>query len=114
MKNLALLFALFAAACTATPTNGLTAGDFKVITSIHAKVRENWMAMPYLDSTKQSATVRMLLQPDGSIADLQISKSSGNRNFDNGLLVAIRQAAPFKIPASKRTEPMQYELTFTK
>lgn len=115
MRKFLLILALATTACTTTPhVEGLNAGDHKVISSIHAKVLENWGAMPYIDSAKKSATVKILIQPDGSIADLQIAKSSGNTNFDNGLLIAIRQAAPFKIPASKRTEPMNYELTFTK
>lgn len=112
MRHLILLATLLLAACATS--NGLSHADNQVVNSIHEKVLENWLAMPYLDSAKRSATVNITLNPDGTVASLAIAQTSGNTNFDNGLLIAIRQSAPFKIPSSKRTETMNYELIFTK
>lgn len=101
-------------ACVSTPPEGLTRADMKVVDSIHEKVLENWLAMPYLDSAKRSATVNVVLTDDGKVKAATIKKSSGNVNFDNGLLVAVHQSAPYEIPAANKGTVMNYDLTFTK
>jgi hypothetical protein len=101
------------AACATTHPN-LSAEDSRIVDSIHSKVKKNWYAMPYLDSDKKSATVDLTLNGDGTIAKLVTTKSSGNVNFDNGLNVAIYQAAPFEMPKPPRTGLTTLNLTFTK
>lgn len=114
LTALSLAFALLVTACATAPSNGLTAADREVVDSIHHNVKEYWYAMPYIDSPKRSATVRITILPDGSVPELTVTQSSGNVNFDNGLLVAIHQAAPFKIPEANKAKTMEYSLTFTK
>ena len=117
MRKIILAFTLAATlgltACAATHPN-LSREDSRIVDSIHAKVKKNWYAMPYLDSDKKSATVDLTLNGDGSINKLVTTKSSGNVNFDNGLNVAIYQAAPFDMPQPPRTGLTTFNLTFTK
>lgn len=117
MRNLILAFTLAItlglAACAATHSN-ISPEDQRIVDSIHTKVKKNWYAMPYVDSAPKSATVDLTLNGDGTINKLVTVKSSGNVNFDNGLNVAIYQAAPFAMPQPPRTGLTTLNLTFTK
>jgi TonB family protein len=47
------------------------------------------------------AIVNFTIHADGSISDIRLEKSSGNKTFDTSAVRAIKQAAPF--PAFPRT-----------
>ena len=47
-----------------------------------------------------AAAYRVSLKPDGQIADVRLTKSSGNVNFDRAVETGIRRCTPFPRPSS--------------
>jgi len=47
-----------------------------------------------------AAAYRVSLKPDGQIADVKLTKSSGNVNFDRAVETGIRRCTPFPRPSS--------------
>jgi colicin import membrane protein len=47
-----------------------------------------------------AAQYRVSLRPDGQIADVRLTKSSGNVNFDRAVETGIRRCTPFPRPSS--------------
>jgi colicin import membrane protein len=47
-----------------------------------------------------AAQYRVSLKPDGQIADVKLTKSSGNMNFDRAVETGIRRCTPFPRPSS--------------
>ena len=47
-----------------------------------------------------AAQYRVSLKPDGQIADVRLTKSSGNSNFDRAVETGIRRCTPFHKPSA--------------
>lgn len=62
-------------------------------------VKSGWRWLP--GSKKMRALVRVKILPDGQIQDIRIEQSSGNSNFDDSVVRAVRKAAPVPPPPSK-------------
>lgn len=57
-------------------------------------------APPRSGSVNSTVAHRVTLHPDGLIADIKLTRSSGNSNFDRAVETGIRQCAPFPRPSS--------------
>lgn len=71
------------------------------INQIGASVRRNWSLPPNVDRSMVT-TVRLELLPNGELASVSITSSSGSSALDQSVLRAIERAAPFQVPADIR------------
>jgi len=55
---------------------------------------------PRSGSTNPAAVYRVQLRPDGTIADVKLTRGSGNPNFDRAVETGIRRCTPFPKPPS--------------
>ena len=55
---------------------------------------------PRSGSTNPAAVYRVQLRPDGTIADVKLTRGSGNPNFDRAVETGIRRCTPFPRPPS--------------
>ena len=68
--------------------------------------------VPDTVSGKPSVQVRIKILPGGEVLDISISKSSGNRVYDNAIERAIRSASPLPVPeANSELFPTFRDLT---
>lgn len=72
------------------------------IGTIKALIERNWYLPPGMaDKQGVDVTILVRMNPDGTIADMTIEKSSGRQFVDDSLLRAIRKSVPLPIPADK-------------
>ena len=62
---------------------------------IRKQISQNWQR-PLSTVKSMQASVRLTLAPTGEIINIELSRSSGNDEFDQSVLDAIRVAAPFR------------------
>ena len=90
MKNIILIFAaaLTLSACRATPKE-CTPKDIRPPKELH---RPSVQYPPISNDNGEEGTVTLLLavQPDGSISDIRIARSSGYRRLDAAAQKALR------------------------
>ena len=55
---------------------------------------------PRSGATNPAAVYRVQLRPDGTIADVKLTRGSGNPNFDRAVETGIRRCTPFPKPPS--------------
>ncbi len=55
---------------------------------------------PARSNTNPAAQYRVDLRPDGTIAGVKLTRSSGNPNFDRAVETGIRRCSPFPTPPS--------------
>jgi colicin import membrane protein len=55
---------------------------------------------PRSGATNPAAVYRVQLRPDGTIADVKLTRGSGNPNFDRAVETGIRRCSPFPKPPS--------------
>ncbi len=81
------------------------------ITNLQKKVNDTWS--PEKMTAAQSVELAFLVNPDGSVSDLRIVKSTENEEFNNFALNAVKNSAPFDIfPASFNKEPLKLKFIF--
>ena len=90
MKNIALIFAaaLALSACRATPKE-CTPKDIRPA----KELRQPSVQYPPTsrdDGEEGTVTLRFIVQPDGSISDIRIARSSGHRRLDTAAQKALR------------------------
>ncbi len=62
---------------------------------IRDRVQENWIYPETLDNEKISVIVSIRIGRDGELIKSWVEKGSGNRQFDDSLLKAVKKASPF-------------------
>ena len=90
MKNIILIFAaaLALSACRATPKE-CTPKDIRPPKELHRPSLQYPRASQE-DGDEGIVTLRFIVQPDGSISDIRIARSSGHRRLDTAAQKALR------------------------
>lgn len=68
------------------------------IGGIIAQIERHWSRPPSARRGMQ-VELRISLVPSGDLVDISVVRSSGNSAFDRSAELAVRQAAPFQVPA---------------
>ena len=114
MKNIALIFAaaLALSACRATPKE-CTPKDIRPPKELH-RPSLRYPSVSQNDGDEGTVTLRFIVQPDGSVSDIQIARSSRYRRLDAAAQRNLRQAK-FQ-PATCHGKPIamriHYSFTF--
>jgi len=69
----------------------------KYISLIHQDVTSSWI-LPANFKPGSKGTVRVKLIPGGEVADVKVSKCSGDTLFDRSVDAAVRRASPLPVP----------------
>ncbi len=82
------------------PTGGLRTESLELkhkayFSLIRDRVQANWIYPETFDNEKISVIVSIRIGRDGTLLKSWVEKGSGNRQFDESLLKAVRKAAPF-------------------
>ncbi len=83
-----------------TPTGGLRTESLELkhkayFALIRDRVQANWIYPENFDNEKISVIVSIRIGRDGTLLKSWVEKGSGNRQFDESLLKAVRKASPF-------------------
>ncbi len=68
---------------------------------IRESIKKNFVIPPSFKGEFLSCVVYLKIGQDGSILDMDLEESSGNRNFDIFVMKAIRSSSPFPQPPSE-------------
>jgi colicin import membrane protein len=68
---------------------------------IRESIKKNFVIPPSFKGEFLSCVVYLKIGQDGSILDMDLEESSGNRNFDIFVMKAIRNSSPFPPPPSE-------------
>ena len=92
MKNIALIFAaaLALSACRATPKE-CTPKDIRPPKELHRPSLQ-YPRVSQEDGDEGIVTLRFIVQPDGSVSDIRIARSSGYQRLDTAAVRSLRQA----------------------
>jgi len=89
---------------TTPPASGGTPGEKNLyFSAIQHQIMRSWILPENLIENLYDleAIVNFIIHADGSISDIRLEESSGNKTFDTSAVRAVKQAAPF--PAFPRT-----------
>jgi colicin import membrane protein len=75
--------------------------------AIVARIEQHWSRPPSARNDME-AELRIALVPTGELVSVDVVRSSGNAAFDRSAEVAVRQAAPFRVP----DDPTLFESRF--
>jgi len=64
-------------------------------------VRRYWQLPSYLQGLKVKCRIQVYIELDGKLRMAKIIESSGQTEFDERALAAIKQATPFEVPSEK-------------
>lgn len=78
----------------------------KIFVSINAAGKKNGLVAPF-------PSVKFTVKADGSVENIAIKESSGNKKQDKAALKAVKEAAPFEKPPTSITLPLKMEYRFT-
>ena len=78
----------------------------KIFVSINAAGKKNGLVAPF-------PSVKFTVKADGSVENIVIKESSGNKKQDKAALKAVKEAAPFEKPPTSSTLPLKMEYRFT-
>lgn len=62
---------------------------------IHDRIKDNWRYPEGFDYKKVSVIVSIKIDRGGSLLELLLEESSGNKRFDESLMSAVQKASPF-------------------
>lgn len=62
---------------------------------IHDRIKDNWVYPEGFDYKKVSVIVSIKIDRGGSLLELLLEESSGNKRFDESLMSAVQKASPF-------------------
>ena len=71
------------------------------IADLDSHIKQHWSIPEYLAKKDYKAQVRVRIDENGQIISRQISKSSGNPNYDAEVLATVDKSAPFPRPPEK-------------
>ena len=66
--------------------------------NIHGKIIGNWK---FPENTNYRATVKFVIDPNGRASLINFQRSSGNSQFDQSIIQAIKDSEPFEAAASR-------------
>jgi len=66
------------------------------LAEVEHRIMAVWKLPPKSDGLK--VTLRYKLAHNGSVSSVRVEKTSGNQNFDNSAVQAVRRASPFPRP----------------
>jgi len=69
----------------------------KYISQIRSKITRNWRRPPEIDNGL-TTSLRVKLFPGGAVADVSVTRSSGNPVYDRSALDAVKKASPLPVP----------------
>lgn len=78
----------------------------KIFVSINAAGKKNGLVAPF-------PSVKFTIKADGTVENIAIKESSGNKKKDKAALKAVKEAAPFEKPPTSSTLPLNMEYRFT-
>ena len=78
----------------------------KVFVSINAAGKKNGLVAPF-------PSVKFTIKADGTVENIAIKESSGDKKKDKAALKAVKEAAPFEKPPASSTLPLKMEYRFT-
>lgn len=91
---------------------GFDEQDKEIFNKIQKAVNKNWVIAPSTDYKNLSVSIEIGIGGDSNLTSLKITRSSGNPNFDNSLIRAVRKSIPLPIPPEKREKFAGFELFF--
>ncbi|MFP5214084.1 MAG: energy transducer TonB [Acidobacteriota bacterium] len=65
------------------------------LAQVQAKIRGNWKLSNHLKNRKLQGEIKLVLSRDGNIKSCTVQTSSGNAQFDDYLMKAATDSAPF-------------------
>lgn len=87
--------------------------DQQEIAVLKKHIEQNWYRPPGIKGLDDlSVIVLVSLNRDGSVTNMELTRSSGEAFFDNSLLRAVRKSVPLPIPAEKYDLYKKIELRF--
>jgi TonB family protein len=87
--------------------------DFRAyLDQVRKRVESSWKYPPNSDNLQ--ATVRFNVDRAGRVSELKVTKSSGQKTFDESILDAVQTATPFPplITVLKKSEVREVEMIF--
>jgi len=88
-----------------------TADFTSYLRDLQKDIRTNWSS-PIFNNRKK-AVVSFSIDKEGELSNLEIDKSSGDKNYDKKALEAVSQTAPFApLPSSFNASSIDIRLTF--
>ena len=105
MKNIILIFAaaLALSACRATPKE-CTPKDIRPPKELH-RPSLRYPSVSQNDGEEGTVTLRFIVQPDGSVSDIRIARSSGHPRLDAAAVRSLLRQAKFQ-PATCHGKPI--------
>ena len=91
---------------------GFDEQDKEIFNNIQKAVNKNWVIAPGIDYKRLSVSIEIGINSGGDLTSLKITRSSGNVDFDNSLIRAVRKSIPLPIPPEKREKFAEFELVF--
>lgn len=79
----------------------LSFADQSLVGKLKEHIEDFWLRPPGLRVDELGTVVEVRLKPDGTIASMEITESSGQLFYDNSIKRAIRKAQPLPIPIGK-------------
>jgi TonB family protein len=79
---------------------------------IYQAVRGHWHNPFRASNQSLSATVSVKLNTEGEVIARSLQRSSGNKQFDRTLLLAVERAAPFALPDNQKMREKLMRLKF--
>ena len=84
------------------------------VNRIRRHIEQNWFRPAGLQNLEQLQVIVLVeLLPDGTVAQLAITQSSGQPFFDASLVRAVKKASPIPIPTDKFSTYQRLELRFS-
>jgi TolA protein len=83
---------------------------------VHQRIQRNWdlpRGTPMAILSQLSVGINLTLMSDGTIANVKVTKHSGDKPFDNSLLRAVKKAEPFPVPPANGAAAWEAEMMFT-
>lgn len=78
----------------------------KIFVTINAAGKKNGLVAPF-------PSVKFTVKADGSVENIAIKESSGDKKKDKAALKAVKEAAPFEKPPASSTLPLKMDYRFT-
>ena len=79
--------------------------------TIKTVIENNWRVPPEAIENNLEVTLRINLDNDKVVSNIAVTKSSGNNDFDQSAIEAVRQAKEFRELNGLRKEIFEKELT---
>jgi TonB family protein len=72
-------------------------------------VKKNWFLPTYLQDKKLVCRIRIFISSQGSLLKAEVMEPSGNKDFDEKAMRAVRRGAPFPPPSAKIAKELAFQ-----